>query len=126
MLHPNIRGNRATLYLDGHFSRYSPLAFWLLTSNNVEAIIFPPMVTHFMQPFDFAIAFTLKSTYDRTLRRLKYAVKRDNFNSECLDAISLYSSFHGLLELNHQFHHRQEILQSNRNRSLCTRNTFNV
>lgn len=81
-LPPNIRGNRAILYLDGHFSRYSPLAFWLLTNNNVEAIIFPPMVTHFMQPFDFAIAFTLKSTYDRTLRRLKYVVKRDDFNSE--------------------------------------------
>lgn len=81
-LPPNIRRSSALLYLDGHFSRYSPLSFLVMKTYNIEVIILPPMVTHFFQPFDFTIAFALKAIYDRNMRKLKAEISKDYFNSE--------------------------------------------
>ena len=53
------------LFLDGHKSRLNSEAIELLFQNNIQVIIFPAHTTHVSQPFDVAVAASLKAAIKR-------------------------------------------------------------
>ena len=56
---------KAILFLDGHCSRNNRHVMDIFKKANIEVIIFPPHLTHIMQPFDRVVARPLKDALPR-------------------------------------------------------------
>ena len=68
-LAPALRDKPATLIVDGHHSRECPAALILMKENNINLLILPSHVTHFLQMFDVALASPLKTHFGSIFRR---------------------------------------------------------
>ena len=64
------RTQRAILLLDGHGSRNNSKVAKIFKDAYIDVIIFPPHMTHIMQPFDRVIARPLKDCLARIAREL--------------------------------------------------------
>ena len=61
---------KAILFLDGHGSRNNAELMSLFKSENIEVIMFPPHLTHIIQPFDRVRARPLKDSLSRITAHL--------------------------------------------------------
>jgi hypothetical protein len=59
-LPPKLRSQRLLLILDGHISRFTYDALFLLSQSGVDVLVFPAHCTHLLQPFDVCIASPVK------------------------------------------------------------------
>jgi hypothetical protein len=64
-LSPQLRGERFLLILDGHSSRWTYEALWVLKEAGVDVLVLPAHCSHVLQPFDVAIASPLKTAMSR-------------------------------------------------------------
>ena len=72
---------RAILLLDGHGSRNNIDVMRSFKNANIEVVIFPPHMTHIMQPFDRVIARPLKDCLGRIARAMIKEFTEDDQNS---------------------------------------------
>jgi hypothetical protein len=69
-LPPELRNERFLLLLDGHSSRSTFEAIYLLERSCVDVLIFPPHSTHIIQPVDVSINSPLKIQFQKNLYQL--------------------------------------------------------
>ena len=72
---------RAILLLDGHGSRNNAEVMKKFKEANIDVVIFPPHMTHIMQPFDRVIARPLKDCLSRIARELVNDFDPDDQNT---------------------------------------------
>jgi hypothetical protein len=72
---------RAILLLDGHGSRNNAVVMRSFKNAKIDVVIFPPHMTHIMQPFDRVIARPLKDCLGRIARAMINEVPEDEQNS---------------------------------------------
>ena len=72
---------RAILLLDGHGSRNNSAVMRSFKKANIDVVIFPPHMTHIMQPFDRVIARPLKDCLGRIARAMISVIPENEQNS---------------------------------------------
>lgn len=70
---------KAILFLDGHGTRNNREIMNLFKSENIEVIIFPPHLTHLLQPFDRVVSRPLKDALSRIASQIINEIDEDRF-----------------------------------------------
>ena len=68
---------KAILFLDGHGTRNNREIMNLFKSENIEVIIFPPHLTHLLQPFDRVVSRPLKDALSRIASQIINEIDED-------------------------------------------------
>lgn len=69
-LPPDLKDEPFLLIVDGHVSRASFYANFLLLIFNIDLLLLPPHSSHIMQPFDVSISAALKTEFSKQLQKV--------------------------------------------------------